>query len=72
MKVLILILLLNAETGDIERAQMLGTAPNTQVCMQAAAKVISETQEQIGANVPFPVCLDIEPMIPKQAKKVAL
>jgi hypothetical protein len=67
MKILILIILLNARTGDIERGAIVGTAPDSATCMQIAAKAIDETKTQIGDRVPFPICVDIEPMIPTAA-----
>jgi hypothetical protein len=68
MKILILIILLNAQTGNIERGAIVGTAPDSATCMQAAAKAIEESKAAIGDRVPFPICVDIEPMIPKEVK----
>lgn len=68
MKILILIILLNAQTGDIEQGAIIGTAPDSATCMQVAAKAIDNTKAEIGARVPFPVCIDIEPMIPAPQK----
>lgn len=68
MKILILIILLNAQTGDIEKGAIVGTAPDSATCMQVAAKFIDNSKAEVGARVPFPVCIDIEPMIPTPAK----
>ena len=65
MKILILIILLNANSGDIERGAIIGTAPDSATCMQVAAQFIEKTKAEVGDRVPFPVCIDIEPMIPK-------
>jgi hypothetical protein len=64
VKILILIILLNAQTGDIEKGAIIGTAPDSATCMQVAAKAIDNTKDHFGGRVPFPVCIDIEPMIP--------
>lgn len=71
MKILVLIILLNAQTGDIERGAILGTAPDPASCMQVAAQFIDKTKGDIGDRVPFPMCIDIEPMIPSSAKTKA-
>lgn len=69
MKVLILIILLNAQTGDIEQGGIVGVSHSAQECMQIAAQTIDRDKKLIGDRVPFPVCIDIEPMIPKEVKK---
>lgn len=67
MKILILIILLNSQSGDIEQGGIIGVAHTKQECMQIAAQTIERDKKLIGERVPFPVCVDIEPMIP--AKK---
>lgn len=69
MKILILIILLNAQSGDIEQGGIVGVSHSTQECMQIAAQTIERDKKLIGDRVPFPMCVNIEPMIPKQAKK---
>lgn len=70
MKVLCLVILLNAQSGDIEKGALLGTAPDSATCMQVVAKHIELTVDQIPKDmIPFPMCIDIEPMIPAEAKR---
>jgi hypothetical protein len=64
MKILILIVLLNAQTGDIEQGAIIGTTHSAQECMQIAAQTMERDKKVIGERVPFPLCIDIEPMIP--------
>lgn len=69
MKILILIILLNAQTGDIEQGAIIGTAKDRQACMQVVAQTLDRDKAAIGSRVPFPMCIDIDPMLPKETKK---
>lgn len=63
MKTLIVVLILNSVSGDIEKHAVLGVAQDGPSCMLAAAEFMDKHKAEVGKDqVELPLCLDIEPL----------
>lgn len=64
MKVFVMILWLNAQTGDIEGATKVGAAATPIQCQTVAAQKLDENRDEVtkaaaAGRVPFVACVDI-------------